>query len=65
MKAIQKVMFKTQHEGENVKLIIPLEVVLDLDKSPTLEFAETIEVSNFLSFAFGVGADRSDQMCGP
>jgi len=37
-------MFKTQHEGESVKLIIPLEAVLDVEKSPTLEFAETIEV---------------------
>lgn len=42
--AIQKVMFKTQHEGESVKLIIPLEVVLEVERSPTLEFAETIEV---------------------
>lgn len=44
VKSIQKVMFKTQHEGESVKLIIPLEAVLDVDKSPTLEFAETIEI---------------------
>jgi sterol 3beta-glucosyltransferase len=44
VKSIQKVMFKTQHEGESVKLIIPLEAVLDVEKTPTLEFAETIEV---------------------
>ncbi|KAK8865790.1 hypothetical protein IAR55_000937 [Kwoniella newhampshirensis] len=44
IRAIEKVMFKTQHEGESVKLIIPLEVVLEVDKSPTLEFAETIEI---------------------
>lgn len=72
MKAIQKVMFKVQHEGESVKvrcfrlyvhlihplyqtfhdhepdltvqLIIPLEAVLDIEKTPTLEFAETIEI---------------------
>ena len=44
VKSIQKVMFKTQHEGESVKLIIPLEAVLDVEKSPTLEFAETLEV---------------------
>jgi sterol 3beta-glucosyltransferase len=37
-------MFKTQHEGESVKLIIPLGAILDIEKSPTLEFAETIEV---------------------
>ncbi|WRT64019.1 uncharacterized protein IL334_000946 [Kwoniella shivajii] len=44
IKAIEKVMFKTQHEGESVKLIIPLEAVLEVEKSPTLEFAETIEI---------------------
>jgi sterol 3beta-glucosyltransferase len=44
VKSIQKVMFKTQHEGESVKLIIPLEAVLDVEQNPTLEFAETIEV---------------------
>ncbi|OCF41403.1 sterol 3-beta-glucosyltransferase [Kwoniella heveanensis CBS 569] len=44
IKAIQKVMFKLQHEGESVKLIIPLEAILEIDRSPTLEFAETIEI---------------------
>ncbi|OXG86709.1 sterol 3-beta-glucosyltransferase [Cryptococcus neoformans var. grubii Br795] len=44
VKAIQKVMFKTQHEGETIKLIIPLEAVVDVDMSPTLEFTETIEI---------------------
>ncbi|WWC86113.1 uncharacterized protein L201_000984 [Kwoniella dendrophila CBS 6074] len=44
IKAIQKVMFKIQHEGECVKLIIPLEAILEVERSPTLEFAETIEV---------------------
>ena len=37
-------MFKTQHEGECVKLIIPLVAVLDVERAPTLEFAETLEV---------------------
>ncbi|WVR05782.1 hypothetical protein IAU60_002807 [Kwoniella sp. DSM 27419] len=44
IKAIKKVMFKTQHEGETVKLIIPLEAVLEIERAPTLEFAETIEI---------------------
>ncbi|EIW72673.1 hypothetical protein TREMEDRAFT_41904 [Tremella mesenterica DSM 1558] len=44
VKAIKRVMFKTQHEGESVKLIIPLEVVLEVERSPSLEFAETIEI---------------------
>ncbi|ORY29024.1 hypothetical protein BCR39DRAFT_559323 [Naematelia encephala] len=44
IKAIEKVMFKTQHEGESVKLIIPLEVIVEIDWCPTLEFTEAIEV---------------------
>lgn len=45
IKAIQKVMFKTQHEGDSIKLIIPLQAILEVEKSPTLEFAETLEAS--------------------
>lgn len=44
VKSIQKVMFKTQHEGESVKLIIPFDAVLEVERTPTLEFAETLEV---------------------
>ncbi|WVQ71264.1 hypothetical protein IAR50_000790 [Cryptococcus sp. DSM 104548] len=44
VKVVKKVMFKMQHEGETIKVIIPFEAVIDVEKSPTLEFAETIEV---------------------
>ncbi|ODN84084.1 hypothetical protein, variant [Cryptococcus amylolentus CBS 6039] len=44
VKVVKKVMFKLQHEGETIKVIIPFQAVIDVEKSPTLEFAETIEV---------------------
>lgn len=44
VKAIRKVMFKVQNEGETVKLVLPLETIDDVERRDTLEFAETIEV---------------------
>ncbi|KAL7418121.1 hypothetical protein BDY24DRAFT_374148 [Mrakia frigida] len=44
VKAIRKVMFRTQHEGENVKIAIPLEAILDVETTSTMDFAETIEI---------------------
>ncbi|TXT13065.1 hypothetical protein VHUM_01466 [Vanrija humicola] len=44
VRVIQKAIFKVQHEGESVKIVIPLEAVFDIERNPTLEFAETIEV---------------------
>ncbi|CED83178.1 glycosyltransferase family 1 protein [Phaffia rhodozyma] len=44
VKALQKVIFRTQHEGENVKIAIPLQAIVDVDKSSNMDFAETIEV---------------------
>ncbi|WOO84798.1 Sterol 3-beta-glucosyltransferase [Vanrija pseudolonga] len=44
VRVIQKAIFKVQHEGESVKIVIPLEAVVDIERNPTLEFAETIEV---------------------
>lgn len=45
VRVIQKSIVKLQHEGQGVKLIIPWEAVYEVERSPTLEFAETIEVS--------------------
>jgi sterol 3beta-glucosyltransferase len=44
IRVINKVIFKRQQEGETVRLIIPLEAVIDVELGPSLEFAETIEV---------------------
>lgn len=44
VKAVKKVVFRCQNEGESVKIAIPLETVIDIEKSTNLEFAETIRV---------------------
>ncbi|GEM12027.1 sterol 3-beta-glucosyltransferase, glycosyltransferase family 1 protein [Rhodotorula toruloides] len=44
VKAIKKVVFRCQNEGESVKIAIPLETIVDVEKSSSLEFAETIRV---------------------
>ncbi|GAA5936941.1 sterol 3-beta-glucosyltransferase [Sporobolomyces koalae] len=44
VKAIKKVVFRCQNEGESVKIAIPLETIIDIEKSSSLEFAETIRL---------------------
>ncbi|GAA6041186.1 hypothetical protein JCM8097_008332 [Rhodosporidiobolus ruineniae] len=44
VKTLKKVVFRCQNEGESVKIAIPLETVVDVEKSSGLEFAETIRV---------------------
>ncbi|GAA5830538.1 hypothetical protein JCM11251_002507 [Rhodosporidiobolus azoricus] len=44
VKTLKKVVFRCQNEGESVKIAIPLEAVVDVEKSSGLEFAETIRV---------------------
>lgn len=44
VRVLRKVIQTTQHHGESVKLIIPLDAIVEIERSPTLEFAETVEV---------------------
>ncbi|GJN87689.1 hypothetical protein Rhopal_000644-T1 [Rhodotorula paludigena] len=44
VKTLKKVVFRSQNEGESVKIAIPLETIIDVEKSSSLEFAETIRV---------------------
>jgi hypothetical protein len=44
VKAIRKVIFRTQHEGEAVKIAIPLEAIAEVAKTHTMDFAETLEI---------------------
>ncbi|GAA5918240.1 hypothetical protein JCM5296_005784 [Sporobolomyces johnsonii] len=44
VKTIKKVVFRCQNEGESVKIAIPLETVVDIERSSSLEFAETIRL---------------------
>lgn len=44
IRVLNKVIDKQQQEGETVRLVIPLEAVVDIERGPSLEFAETIEI---------------------
>ncbi|TFK57644.1 UDP-Glycosyltransferase/glycogen phosphorylase [Heliocybe sulcata] len=44
VKAVRKVMFKAQNNGDTVKIAIPYSAILDVEKSSALDFSETIEV---------------------
>ncbi|KAM0746932.1 hypothetical protein T439DRAFT_318159 [Meredithblackwellia eburnea MCA 4105] len=44
VKMLQRVVFRCQNEGESVKIAIPLETVIDIERSSNLEFAETIRI---------------------
>ncbi|KAK4051283.1 Sterol 3-beta-glucosyltransferase [Microbotryomycetes sp. JL221] len=44
VKALKKAVFRCQNEGESVKISIPLEAVIDIERSNNFEFAETIRV---------------------
>ncbi|GAA6057393.1 hypothetical protein JCM3770_000741 [Rhodotorula araucariae] len=44
VKTLKKGVFRCQNEGESVKIAIPLETIIDVEKSASLEFAETIRI---------------------
>lgn len=44
VKTIKKAIFRAQNEGESVRIAIPLETVIDIEKSAHLDFAETIRI---------------------
>ncbi|ODQ68558.1 hypothetical protein NADFUDRAFT_81477, partial [Nadsonia fulvescens var. elongata DSM 6958] len=43
VKAIQKEIFRSHNEGDRVKIIIPYENIIDIEKSQVFEFAETFK----------------------
>ncbi|KAI0343992.1 hypothetical protein BDW22DRAFT_1355240 [Trametopsis cervina] len=44
VKAIRKVMFKSQNMGDSVKIAIPYAAIVDVEKSTAMDFSETIEI---------------------
>jgi sterol 3beta-glucosyltransferase len=44
VKALQKVIFRTHNEGDSVKVSFPIENVIDMEKSPMADFAETFKI---------------------
>ncbi|KAK6349991.1 Sterol 3-beta-glucosyltransferase [Orbilia brochopaga] len=43
-KALEKVIFRIHNDGDSVKVVIPIENVLDIEKSPVIEFADTFKL---------------------
>ncbi|KAI0639100.1 hypothetical protein C8Q77DRAFT_1045127 [Trametes polyzona] len=44
VKAIRKVILKVTNMGDSIKIAIPYPAVVDVDRSNTMEFSETIEI---------------------
>lgn len=44
VKALQKVIFRSQNEGGRVKISLPLENVIDIEQSPMMDLAETFKI---------------------
>ncbi|KAL4942455.1 hypothetical protein BDV06DRAFT_211804 [Aspergillus oleicola] len=44
VKSLQKVIFRTHNEGENIKLSFLFDDILDVEESPMVEFAETFKI---------------------
>ncbi|KAF3942031.1 hypothetical protein ABW19_dt0200868 [Dactylella cylindrospora] len=43
-KALEKVIFRIHNDGDSVKVVIPIENVLEIEKSPVIEFADTFKL---------------------
>jgi sterol 3beta-glucosyltransferase len=41
---LQKTIFRSHNDGDSVKISLPIENVIDVEKSPVVEFAETIKI---------------------
>ena len=41
---LQKTIFRSHNDGDSVKISLPLENVIDVEKSPVVEFAETVKI---------------------
>ncbi|EEA20717.1 UDP-glucose:sterol glycosyltransferase [Talaromyces marneffei ATCC 18224] len=44
VKALQKVIFRSQNEGGRVKISLPLEDVIDIEESPMMDLAQTFKI---------------------
>lgn len=44
VKALQKVIFRSQNEGGRVKISLPLEHIIDIEQSPMMDLAETFKI---------------------
>ena len=44
VKTLQRVVFRSHNDGDSVKILLPLENIMDVENSPVVEFADTIRI---------------------
>ena len=44
VQVLQKTIFRSHNDGDSVKISLPMENVIDIEKSPVVEFAETVKI---------------------
>lgn len=44
VKTLQKVIFRSQNDGDSVKISLPIENVIDIEESPVIDFAKTLKI---------------------
>lgn len=44
VKILQTVIFRSHNDGDSVKLSLPIQNVIDIEKSPVIDFAETLKI---------------------
>ena len=44
VRQLQKVIFRSHNDGDSVKISLPLENIVDVEKNPVVEFAETVKI---------------------
>lgn len=44
VKTLQKVIFRSQNDGDSVKISLPIENIIDIEESPVIDFAKTLKI---------------------
>ena len=44
VKTLQKVIFRSHNDGDSVKILLPIENVIDIEENPVLDFTETFKI---------------------
>lgn len=47
VKTIQQVIFRSQNDGDSVKISLPVSNIIDIEESPVLNFADTFKIRAF------------------
>jgi sterol 3beta-glucosyltransferase len=44
VKTLQKVIFRSHNDGDSVKISLPVENIYEVEESPVIDFAETLNI---------------------